>query len=291
MTSHRLSFSFAFVALTAVAAFASLEACGGSASDASPVVATGGDGGGPDGASSSAHPTPQRPAPDSTGPKTWCTEQGAHDFCADFDAPDDPLSGWDDATRGDDPAHKDENGVIASDRSAPNAFHEKGAALPSPEGGQDPTGPFSGMFVSKKLGQVTTTKAHLAFDVRIDQNDDSLGLFELEGRSADGSKIVFNVSLDLSRDAGFFFAATGVESPKIVAPPMGSWVHVEVALDDQGTGNGTATLSFDGKVAGTTQLTGELAKSAATTLYVGVSRTAPSGAYEISYDNVVLDMK
>ena len=262
-------------------------ACSGAASEsATPVAATDG---GAEGGSSAAR-GPAKPGAADAGPKTWCDLQGAHDLCADFDSEFDLFHGFNEVVRGDDPAHRDEAAAVSSDRSAPYALHEKGDALPSPEGGQDPAGPFSGTFLVRSFGPTKSTKAHLAWDFRVDQNDDILGhVFELEGRTADDKNIVFAASLSLTTDKSFLAASNGTV-PGLPPIASGRWVHVEVALDDLGTGAGTATMSFDGSVVGSVPFTGKLADAAGTKLYLGVSRTAPSGAYDIRYDNVVFDM-
>lgn len=282
-------------ALGSCCVLASVEACGGSATDAggggtSDASATSADAD----ASARAEAAAQREPPEGgSGPKTWCDLHGPHDFCADFDTPDDLFNHWDDVTRGDDKAHVDVNEAIASDRSPPFALHETGLVLPTPEGGQDPSGPFSGTAPSKVLGPVQTTKATLALDLRVDRMDDDVfgSVLEFEGRTKGGAHIVFDVTLFVGSTSTDLSAHLGTAGPSI--PPMGfgRWVHVVIALDDQGTGTGTATLSFDGKVVGTDVFTGKLADSAESTLFVGLLRTAPSGAYDISYDNVTVDMK
>lgn len=70
--------------------------------------------------------------------------------------------------------------------------------------------------------------------------------------------------------------------------------HEEAAGDrrDEGArcGTGGVThLSFDGASAGTTKFEGALANASDTKLYLRVSRSAPSGAYDVRYDDVVFD--
>lgn len=226
----------------------------------------------------------------SMGPATWCDRNGAHDFCADFDT-DDPLHGFDDITLGDDKAHVDLHELVASDRSAPFALHESGATLPTPATGQNPAGPFAGTSFSKSFGQTKSTKATVAFDLRVDANEESLTfLVELEGRTADEVKIVFNASLGLTPSSSMLSAVSVGQVASFAPIAMGRWVHVTIALDDHGTGKGTATLSYDGVAVGSTQLDGRLADAAGTRFFLGVMRTAPAGAYDVSFDNVTVDL-
>lgn len=271
------SWAFTLAAFASTASIASVAACGGG-TDASPAPATSNEGG------VDRPPPKRRPPPDDAGrAPTWCDRAGAHAFCADFDD-DDGLGAFDEIVGGNDPSHRDESGVVPSDRSAPNALHLRGDRIETPEGGPDPTGPFSGLFGVKALPKTTSTKARLSFDLRVAVDDDYVSVLELTGRTKTDA-YAFHVSLDLTPDHSYLGAALGT-LPPLSPIPMGRWVHVEIAMDAAAH---TATLSFDGAAAGSSPFDGTFADSVDSQIYVGVARTAPAGAYDIAYDDLVVD--
>jgi hypothetical protein len=224
---------------------------------------------------------PGAPAPSSRA--TWCSDKanGSHSFCADFDG-DDPLGDWDDAVRGTDRKHEDGDEVASPARSGKGALHLRGADIErNPDA--DPLVDWSGMFLTKKLPVTTSTKATIAFDLFVATNDEIIGVVELSGRTST-QDIALNLRLDLTRDASFLGAALG-DIPKLPPIENGKWVRVQIEID-----GATATLSYDGAEAGSTKFDGDFATSVETTLYLGVSRSAPSGAYDVRYDDVVVDL-
>jgi len=232
-----------------------------------------------------APPTQQRAAPTSSR-NTWCTQNGAHDFCADFDG-EDALGDWDDALRGSVRKANDVDELAPSERSSPNALHVFGSSLESDPGGSSGLYEWAGMFLSKKLPTTTKTKAKLAFDLYVDAAHDPVGVVELSGRTATND-IAFHVWLHVSDTSTSLSAALG-EIPPLPAIEFGRWVRVELAIDDNFGSGGVVHLAFDGVDAGTATFEGALANAAETKLYLGVSRSAPSEAYDVRYDNVVFD--
>lgn len=277
MPSLLRSSVFPLATLAATAAIASVAACGGS-TDSSPASPTSNEAG-------ADRPPPKRPPSraDAGRAPTWCDRAGTHAFCDDFDD-DDGLGAFDEIVGGDDPAHRDESGIVPSDRSAPNALHLRGDALETPEAGANPTGPFSGLFGVKGLPKTTSTKARVSFDLRVAVDEDYVSVLELTGRTKTDD-YAFHVSLDLTPEHTYLGAATGT-LPPLSPIPTGRWVHVEIAMDAAAH---TATLSFDGTAAGSSPFDGSFADSADTKIYVGVARTAPSGAYDVAYDDLVVD--
>lgn len=270
---------FSFFSSFAVVASLALG-CGGAAEDSSTVSPSPGP--------SVAQEQPsqkQRPAPSQPSRATWCDSAGTHDFCADFDG-EDPLEEWDHATRGNDRNQKDVDAITSSERSAPNALRITGGQITEEGKSSSASYLWSGMFLVKKLPTTTSSKATLAFDVYVSSK--FANVVQLAGRTSTDD-IAFNVTLDIGDDATWLASALG-EIPK--QPPIAKnrWVRVEISIDDNGGTGGVAALAFDGENAGTTTFEGSLAASAETTLYLGVSRSAPSEAYEVRYDNVVVDL-
>jgi len=227
----------------------------------------------------------QPPAgPSSSTRATWCTDaaNGAHAFCADFDG-DDPLGEWDEAVRGTDQAHEDADDVTTPAHSGKGALHLRGVKIDRDPNADPSSWDWSGMFLTKKLPATTSNKATIAFDLFVATNDYMIGVIELSGRTSTDD-IALNLRLDLTSDASYLGAALG-DIPKLAPVETGKWVRVQIAID-----GATATLSYDGASAGSTKFDGDFAASSETTLYLGVSRSAPSGAYDVRYDDVVVDL-
>lgn len=256
-------------------------ACGGSAASTpgEPPVT---------GSTETKPPEQQRPTPSSSSNPTWCDGIGSHDFCADFDA-EDPLAAWDDALRGTDRKQKDHDELAPSQRSAPNALRLTGNKITTEAASETAFYPWSGMFLTKKLPVTTSTKATVSFDLFAESVKWSTGVVEFRGRTSTNA-IAFGVSLSVGEDASYLAAALGT-IPKLPPIAKNRWVRVEIAIDDNGGTGGIAALAFDGVNAGTATFEGSLASSAETTLYLGVSRSAPAEAYDVRYDNVVVDLQ
>jgi hypothetical protein len=219
---------------------------------------------------------------------TWCTTAGQHDFCSDFDG-ENPFANWTDVLRGNDRKQKDVDELFASDRSSPNALRISGGDITT-EGRSDSSFyVWSGTFLSKKLPATTSTTATLSFDLYVAKAKWHTGVVELRGRTAaDG--IAFGLDLSIGEEATWLSAAVGT-IPKLPPIARDQWVRVEITIDDNGGQGGVAQLAFDGVNAGSATFEGSLASSAETTLYLGVSRSAPSEAYDVRYDNVIVDLK
>ncbi len=251
------------------------------------------------GGAASPQPTPSPQPPPSAAPiardapgdppdTSWCTTTGPHALCADFDLGARP-NGWE-FFDGDDKNNRDLYDYTTAGRSG-YAFHVAGPALDAKAGGTDPsdTYVFDGSVVDARAPKTTATKAHLAFDIRIDRADDPLQPVQLTARTATQT-IAYDVWFVVDATSTNVLATFDGGSAGPGFPPIARnrWVHVRIDVDDQ---KGTASLSFDGAAVGTVPFNGKLADSVETTLYVGVTRTPPSGAYDVSYDQVTLDFE
>jgi hypothetical protein len=278
MRTSRLPFAL----LAALPIFA---ACGGSTASTDPP------GGPAPVASATTKKPPGTPPPDDTGTTpvdtSWCgaASGGPHALCADFDQGVRPY-GWD-FFDGDDMNNRDPYDFTTPGTHG-TAFHVSGPALKGP-GDPSGMGPFSGSVVDAKAQPTTGSKGRVGFDIKVDENDDELQPVQLEARTADKKNIVYDVWFVTSSTSTQILATfDGSDAPVAQFPPVpqGRWVHVDLYLDDV---KGTVSLSFDGAPIGSVPLAGKLAAGVETTLYVGVTRTAPSGAYDMSFDDVTLD--
>lgn len=259
-------------------------ACGG-ASTTDPLP-----GPAPSATGTTAKRPPPSPPPDDTGTTpvdtSWCANSGGpHALCADFDQGVRPY-GWD-FFDGDDYQNRDPYDFTTPGRTG-YAFHVSGPALKGPS---DPSGmgPFSGSVVDGRALPTTGSKGRLGFDIKVDKLDGEVQPVQLEARTADKKNIVYDVWFVTSSAATQILATfDGSDLPATEFPPVpqGKWVHVDLYLDDV---KGTVSLSFDGAPIGSVPLKGKLAAGVETTLYVGVTRTAPSEAYDLSFDDVTLD--
>jgi hypothetical protein len=227
----------------------------------------------------------RRAAPSS--PPTWCTTAGAHDLCADFDG-ENPFEPFDDVSRGNDRNQKDLDELMSSERSSPNALRVRGNDITT-EAQSESNWVWSGTLLSKKLPTTTSTKATIAFDLYVAKAKEHTGVLWMSGYTG-ANDTAFRVSLDVAAD-GTWLSTSGGTLENLPPVPQNQWVRVEISLDDNGGSGGIAALAFDGENAGTVPFEGSLAASAETTLYLGVSRSAPSPAYDLRYDNVIVDLK
>jgi hypothetical protein len=226
-------------------------------------------------------------APTSSTPATWCTTAGPHDFCADFDG-ERAFEPFDDAYRGNDRNQKDIDELTSSDRSSPNALRIHGGDITVEAESDSSSWVWSGMFLAKKLPTTTSTTATIALDLYVEEAKGSTGVIWLSGITSENT-YAFRIGLDVDVD-GTTLSAGGSTLEKLPRVPQGRWVRVEIAIDDNGGAGGSAALAFDGENAGTAPFEGSLADSVETTLYLGVLRSAPSEAYDVRYDNVIIDL-
>lgn len=213
--------------------------------------------------------------PFDAGVSRWCSAQGKHSFCADFDGRD-LLEGWQASFSGGDPSIPPYK-AVPSDRSAPRAF-----SVTQPAASHD-AGTFPESFVlGKAFTAASPTSLRVSFDLKVEQ----LGLDnDTYGRSPimvalthhEGMTTTYSLAAQLSLratktelhlwgadpdpDGGFVPSGGGT----IESMPIGRWVHVELQLSATPSG-GTATVSYDSKPAGTFDIS-------------GISTTGLNGAY------------
>ena len=224
-----------------------------------------------------------RPAPSDTPPPTWC-DQVTHDFCSDFDKVA-TLDAWDiTIIRGNDRTHGDHDDIdTASTGSAPYAYQQDGRFHFD---GRDNPSIFSGVFFVKDLAKIPGNGAHVGVRRPLRRAPGSSAARDLEGRTADGYDITYEVTVSFAKDATYLAAALG---PIPTFPPiaMGAWVSCR----SRGRRRDGVVLAFDGTTIGSAPLEGKLADDAAKNLfYFGFTRSQQGSAYDISYDNVTVDL-
>ena len=237
-------------------------------------------------------PTPNEPAPSNT--PTWCSKQGAHSFCADFDGAD-PKANW--ATFGAASAV----GITASDRSAPNAL-----SITRPAAGGD-----SGLV--KLVSKLAPQNIRIAMDIRVDsrgltgnnfyqqpiviQVADAAGERVVEGLAlelrTDGSKVETGLQLFSLEEPEGLASPTSVEVAPATTLPTDRWVRVAIAIDLSSASTLRASLAYDGVGAG--EISVKRAPAELARVYLNVGASIPYAAvgpapFVAAFDNVLFDV-
>jgi hypothetical protein len=217
---------------------------------------------------------------------TWCTGQGTHTFCADFDEGA-LLTNWTGP-------YVTDGGSIGLDptayTSAPNSFRATSAALP--DGGQ------AHAALVRDFTE-TPLAVHLAFDLRVDA-------LSTTGAETEAAALVFLVpsgeqpySMQLNLvesktelgeqipvDGGFTYIGHALS----MSPPIGQWVRVTIDCL-LAAPNRTVTVSLGGSVVLDHQpLDSRYIAGRAEFLIGDLYTPGPSSGTTVHYDNVIFDL-
>lgn len=216
---------------------------------------------------------------------TWCSQQGQHDFCEDFDGPD-LTKGW--QVHGVTSAFA----TIASDRSSPHGLK----VTQQPEGGGK-------ALIVTKVTHASPTKLHLAVDMRVEAGgNDSVDPLLIQLTDPAYTRAVEGIQLGLYGDSADFmvFSLEKDKEPtqknigytSLAGLPQNSWVRVAIDVDLSAT-TLVATASFDGVKAGeaTVQRVGDPIAAAVLSLGASFSASASSSPYVIGFDNLLFDVE
>ncbi len=241
----------------------------------------------PDASPTSDAATADAPGADAADGGRWCDSLSPKPmFCDDFDDQG-PLTRWtdqfvrEDASVGRDPS---------AFTSSPNALLALSPAAQNP----------SSAVVYLETAD-TKSKVHVAYDMRIDARDPSVGYAEINYIRFDLSTVPFAIYLrvydgtsstsTLTSEA--YLADGGIPAhdvPLSGSPRFDAWTRVAVDLDLASTPH-TLSITVDGQPAGSQTLEPDLYSPGPVRVNLGIGYTGypTTGAWSIRYDNATID--
>ena len=230
--------------------------------------------------------TADAPGADAADCGRWCDSLSPKPmFCDDFDDQG-PLTRWtdqfvrEDASVGRDPS---------AFTSSPNALLALSPAAQNP----------SSALVYLETAD-TKSRVHVAYDMRIDARDPSVGYAEINYIHFDMSSVPFAIYLRVFDSTSStstitseaYLADGGIPAhdvPLSGSPRFDQWTQMEIDIDLASTH--TLSVTIDGQPAGSTALESNLYTPGPVKVDVGIGYTGypTTGAWSIRYDNATID--